>query len=212
MLQWAVELGRVDVLSEVALMSSHLASPGTGHLEQVHHIFGHLKQSPRRRLFFDPDHPRTSKSKFQECDWEDFYRDAKEEIPSDAPEPRGNHVEVHCFLDASHASDKSNRRSQTGILIFINKAPIIFFSKRQNSVETSTFGSEFTATKQAVELVKALRCKLRMFGVPIEGPASMCCDNEAVHKNVSMPSSVLNKKMHGISCHFCREAAAGGVC
>ena len=211
-LRWAVELGRVDILLEVALMSTHLALPRAGHLEQVYHIFGYLKQSPRRRLFFDPDYPRISENRFQEYDWEDFYRDAEEEIPSDAPEARGHPIEVHCFLDASHASDKSNRRSQTGILIFINKAPIIFFSKRQNSVETSTFGSEFTATKQAVELVKALRYKLRMFGVPIEGPASMYCDNEAVYKNVSIPSSVLNKKMHGISYHFCREAVAGGIC
>ena len=65
--------------------------------------------------------------------------------------------------------------------------------------------------KQAIELVKALRYKLRMFGIPIEGPASMYCDNEAVYKNVSIPSSVLNKKMHGISYHYCREAVASGV-
>ena len=83
--------------------------------------------------------------------------------------------------------------------------------KRQNSVETSTFGSEFTAMKQAVELIKALRYKLRMFGVPIEGPASVYCDNEAVYKNVAIPSSVLNKKMHGISYHYCREAVAAGI-
>ena len=74
------------------------------------------------------------------------------------------------------------------------------------------FGSEFTAMKQAVELVKALRYKLRMFGVPISGPANMYCDNEAVYKNVAVPSSILSKKMHSISYHFCREAVAGGVC
>ena len=89
-------------------------------------------------------------------------------------------------------------------------------------METSTFGSEFTAMKQAVELIKGLKYKLRMFGVPLEGkvdekgilrqPANIYCDNEAVFKNVSVPTSVLNKKMHGISYHFCREAVAGGVC
>ena len=40
----------------------------------------------------------------------------------------------------------------------------------------------------------------------------MYCDNEAVYKNVAVPSSVLNKKMHGISYHYCREAVASGVC
>ena len=210
-LRWAIELGRVDILLEVSLLSQHLALPRVGHLQQVYHVFGYLKQSPRRRLFFDPDHPKISEDRFHKFEWEDFYKDATEDIPIDAPEPLGNEVGIHCFVDASHASDKVTRRSQTGVLIFINKAPIIFHSKRQNSVETSTFGSEFTAMKQAIELVKALRYKLRMFGVPIEGPASMYCDNEAVYKNVSIPSSVLNKKMHGISYHYCREAVASGV-
>ena len=148
----------------------------------------------------------------QVFDWVDFYRDAKEDIPLNMPEPRGREVGIHCFLYASHAADKATRRSQSGILIFINRAPITFFSKKQNSVETSTFGSEFTACKQAVELVKGLRYKLRMFGIPIEGPASLYCDNEAVYKNVGIPTSVLNKKMHGISYHFCREAVASGTC
>ena len=127
------------------------------------------------------------------------------------PTPLGRSVEIHAFVDASHASDTATRRSQTGILIFVNRAPIIFYSKRQNSVETSTFGSEFTAMKQAVELVKGLRYKIRMFGMPIDGPASLYCDNEAVYQNVSVPESVLNKKMHGISYHFCREAVAAGI-
>ena len=141
-LRWAIELGRIDMLLEVALLSTHLALPRVGHLQQVYHIFGYLKNSPRRRLFFDPDHPNISESRFQKFDWEDFYKDAEEEIPLNAPEPRGREVGIHCFVDASHASDKATRRSQTGILIFVNRAPIVFFSKRQNSVETSTFGSE----------------------------------------------------------------------
>ena len=88
----------------------------------------------------------------------------------------------------------------------------MWFSKRQNSVETSTFGSEFTAPKQAVELVKALRYKLRMFGVLIEGPTDMFCDNEAVYKNSSIPESVLRKKHHSIAYHMCREAVAARIC
>ena len=50
-----------------------------------------------------------------------------------------------------------------------------------------------------------------MFGVPIDGPASMCCDNEVACKNMSIPESVLNKKTHGTSYHFCREAVAAGI-
>ena len=74
-----------------------------------------------------------------------------------SPKPRGKIMTTHCFVDGNHAADKVTRRSQTGILIFCNRAPILWFSKRQNSVESSTFGSEFTELKNAVELVTAIR-------------------------------------------------------
>ena len=79
------------------------------------------------------------------------------------PESRGNSVTLSAFVDASHGNNQKDRRSQTGILIFLNRAPIIWYSKRQPSVETSTFGAEFCAMKINVELIEALRYKLRMF-------------------------------------------------
>jgi hypothetical protein len=60
--------------------------------------------------------------------------------------------------------------------MFLNRAPIIWFSKAQNTVETSTFGSEFRAMRIAVELIESLRYKLRMFGIPTEGPANTFCE------------------------------------
>ena len=100
------------------------------------------------------------------------------------------------------------RHSQTGILLFLNRAPIIWYSKRQNTVETSTFGSEFFAMRIAVELIEALRCKLRMFGIPLDGPTNVFCDNEAVTKNATIPESTLKKKHNSIAYHRTREAVA----
>ena len=60
-----------------------------------------------------------------------------------------------------------------GYLIFVNKAPIIKFSKQKNTVDTSTFRSEFTALKNAVKLVEDIWYKLHMFAVPIEGPTNV---------------------------------------
>ena len=67
------------------------------------------------------------------------------------------------------------------------------------------------AMRQAIDLVKSLRYKLRMFGVPIEGPSDVFCDNESVFKNVSRPESTLSKKQHSISYHSCREAVASKI-
>ena len=210
-LRWATEIGRVDILLEVALLSTHLALPREGHLEAVYRIFGYLKCAGNRSLYFDPADPNIPETEFQEFEWEDFYRDSVEPMHPDTPKPRGKCVSTHCFVDSNHAGDTVTRRSQTGVLIFVNSAPILFYSKRQNSCETSTFGAELCAMKVAVEMVTALRFKLRQFGVPIEGPTNMFCDNESVWNNVSKPESTLNKKHHSVSYHFCRQAVAAGI-
>ena len=89
-------------------------------------------------------------------DWSDFYNNPKEEIPPGMPEQRGNPVTITAFKDANHAGDKVTRRSHTGILIYLNCAPIIWYSKAQNTVESSTFGSEFVPLRTCTELLKSV--------------------------------------------------------
>lgn len=50
-----------------------------------------------------------------------------------------------------------------------------------------------------------------MFGIPIDGPAHVYCDNQGVVKNVTMPESVLSKKHNAINYHAVREAVAAGI-
>ena len=57
--------------------------------------------------------------------FKDHYRDANEELPDRMTRPRGRMVKVICFVDASHVANKVNRKSHTGYVIFINRAPII---------------------------------------------------------------------------------------
>ena len=126
-------------------------------------------------------------------------------------EPRGNMVTTSAFVDANHAGNIVTRRSHSGIMVFVQNAPIIFYSKRQHTVEAATFGSEFVALRICKELIVALRYKLRMFGVPISGPTNVFCDNRGVVKNTSIPQSVLMKKHNSINYHAVREAVAAGI-
>ncbi len=210
-LRWAVELGRIDIHLSVALLAQYLAQPRRGHLHQVFHIFAYLKAHSRSRIVLDPSLPMVDEHSFVQADWSEFYVDAKEAIPPNAPEPRGKAIVISCFVDADHAGNLVTRRSHTGILIFCNKAPILWFSKRQNTVETSTFGFEFIAAKIAVEMIEGLRYKLRMFGVPIDGPANVYCDNNSVVTNSARPESTLKKKHNAIAYHKVREAIAQGT-
>lgn len=125
--------------------------------------------------------------------------------------PRGKSVQTTCFADSDHAGNKVTRRSRTGVLLFVNKSPVNWYSKQQNSIETSTFGSEFMALKTAMEMVIALRYKLRMMGVPIQGPTRFCVDNMSVVNNASIPSSTLKKKSNSIAYHFVRECIAARI-
>ena len=103
------------------------------------------------------------------------------------------------------------RRLHTGIIIFVNNAPILWYSKKQNTVESSSFGSEFVALRTACDMIVTLRNKLRMFGVPVDGPADVFCDNSGVVKNSSQPESVLHKRHNAINYHCIREAVAAGI-
>jgi hypothetical protein len=150
-------------------------------------------------------------SRFPKVDWKAFYPDAQEAIPSNAPEPLGNPVVLSCFVDADHAGNKVTRRSHTGIILFCNRAPIVWFSKRQYTVETSSFGSEFVTLCIAVELIEALRYKLRMFGIPIEGQTNVYCDINSVVTNTQVPESTLRHKHNSIPYHHVREAAAANT-
>jgi hypothetical protein len=213
-LRWAVELGRTDIYYEVASLSQYLASPREGHLEAAYHIFAYLKGHCKFGIVFDPKDIALDERTFAAVDqreWVEFYGDVCEELPQNMPEPRGNAVDITCFVDANHAGNLVTRRSHTGVLIFVQNAPILWYSKRQNTVEASSFGSEFVALRVAKELIVALRYKLRMFGVPIRGPASVLCDNQGVVKNASIPESALTKRHNAINYHTIREAVAAGI-
>mmetsp|Transcript_6957 Transcript_6957/g.15349 ORF Transcript_6957/g.15349 Transcript_6957/m.15349 type:complete len:138 (-) Transcript_6957:553-966(-) len=125
------------------MMSSYQANPRVGHLEALYLIFHFLNKNPMKRVVFDPREPELDFSTFRNADWKEFYCDVKEEDPPNMPEPLGREVVMSCFVDANHAGNKVTRRSHTGIVIFLNRAIIQIYSKRQNTVESSTFGSEF---------------------------------------------------------------------
>ena len=143
-LRWMVELGRVDICCEVSMMSTQLALPREGHLEAVLHIFSYLKSHHNTEMVFDPSDPMVDMTDFQEKDWSTsvFGDELKEIIPSNIPEPRGQGMITRCFVDADHASDTITRKSRTGFIVYVNMALIFWFSKKQTTVETSSFGSE----------------------------------------------------------------------
>ena len=114
-------------------------------------------------------------------------------------------------MEVDHAGNLLAWKSHAEIIIFVNNSPIIWYSKRQNTVESSSFGSEFIALRIATEMIEGLRYKLHMIGVSMDGPDGLFYDNQSVVNNLSIPSSVLNKKHNSIFYHRFIEAHTAGT-
>ena len=77
-------------------------------------------------------------------------------MPTDMPEPLIKEVVMRCFVDADHSGENSTRRYCSGFIIFLHMAPIYYCSKNQNTVDTSTFGSDFMSMKLACKYIHGL--------------------------------------------------------
>ena len=99
-----------------------------------------------------------------------FYGDVTKDIPLNAPDPKVKAVDLRMWVDSDHAGEKMTRGSRTGYFIFLNTALIDWLSKKLATIESSVFGAELFEMKTGVEALRGIRYKLRMMGVPLNGP------------------------------------------
>ena len=93
----------------------------------------------------------------------------------------------------------------------LNQTPVDWFTKKQATVETATYGAEFSAARTAVQQITGIRLTLRYLGVEIHGETMLFGDNESVVKSGSLPHSPLHKRWHGLAYHYTREAIASNM-
>ncbi len=87
---------------------------------------------------------------------------------------------------------------------------IKWLSQKQPTIESSVFGAEFVAMKLGMEVLRGIRYKLCMIGVPIAGPTYIYGDNMSVIHNTQQPELTLKKKNLSICYHTVRKAVAMG--
>jgi hypothetical protein len=211
MLQWAVTLGRIDIMCAIMTMGGFRCQPRIGHLDRLKRIFGFLRNYPSCSIKFRTEEPDYSMYKSENYDWTNIYGDVQEELPKTMPKAKGRKVKLTMFADANLYHDRLTGRSVTGLILMVNKTPIDWFSKKQISVESATYGSEFVAARIGTHKIVEMRYDLRMLGVPIEGPSIMFGDNMAVINSASIPESNLKKRHNALSYHRVREAIAAKV-
>jgi hypothetical protein len=211
-LQWVVTIRRFDIITAVMTMSSFRAAPRKGHLDRLKRIYGYLAKMRHAGIRIRTEEPDYSDLPDLEHDWsKSVYGEITETIPHDAPEPLGKYVTLTHFVDANLMHDIVTGRSVTGILHLVNKTPMDWYSKKQATVETATYGSEFVAARICVEQIIDLRNTLRYLGVPIRSKSYMFGDNKSVVDSSMQVHAKLHKRHTMLSFHRVREAVASGM-
>ena len=164
-LQWAVTLGRYDILAHVMSRSCFRLAPKVGHIERMKGIYGYLSKTKHYALRFRTDEPNYIHLPDLVYDWTRIYANVLEEIAKDAPERLGKSVTTTTFLDDNLLHDLITGRSVTAVLQFFNLTPGNWYSKRQATVENATYGSEFVAAKIVTEQIVDIRQTLTYIGV-----------------------------------------------
>ena len=125
---WSIELGRIYVLTEVNFLSKHLCSPREGHFDYFYRIFIYLKKNLGKkpgRMAYNPMYEPTYEDSFEVVgrylyEWKYFYPNAQEMMLSNMPEALGKYDLIKYYVDANHAGNMENRRSHSGIIIYVN--------------------------------------------------------------------------------------------
>ena len=140
-------------MEELSCLSQHLGSPREGHLGSIYRIFRYLQNNLGKnpgRIAYEPMYETTDENVFEVVgrdlhEWEFLYPYGQQIIPRNMPEMLGKYVVIKSYVDANHAGNMETRRSYADIIIYVNNAPIIWYSKLQNTIEASSFGSDFVA-------------------------------------------------------------------
>jgi len=169
-LQWSISIGQFDIATAVMTMLSFCAQPRIGHLKRIKCICGYLYKRKDAVIYIrigEQDYLDLVEEKY---DWTStVYKDVTEILPKDAPVPLGNFVTLSHYVDANLYHNMLTGRSVTGVLHYLNKTPIDWYSKKQATIETATYGSELVSARLAVDQIDPANSPVSGSPYPSEG-------------------------------------------
>ena len=130
-------------------MSRVRAAPRQGHMDRLKRIYSYAIRTKDYAIRFRTELPDYSFLPDHDFDWTySVYGNVHEILPDDMPEPLGEAVTTTTTMDANLNHCLVTGKSLTGCLHFVNKTPVDWYSKKQATVETATYGSEFVAATE----------------------------------------------------------------
>jgi hypothetical protein len=146
-MQWAISIGHFDIAVHVMSMSSLRTLPWHGHLDQAKCMVGYLSKFRLAKIWVLTNEPDYSDVERIEYDWtKSVYGDISEIIPKDTPPSLGGFITLTHYQDANLYHDIITGCSIPGILHFMNKMPIHWYSKKQATIKMATYRSKLIST------------------------------------------------------------------
>jgi hypothetical protein len=165
-MQWAISIGHFDIAVHVMSMSSFRTLPRRGHLDWAKRMVGYLSKFRLAEIWVltnELDYSDVERIKY---DWtKSVYGDISEIIPKDTPPPLGGFITLTHYQDTNLYHDIITGRSVTGILHFMNKKPIDWYSKKQATIKMATYRSEFISAWTCIDQIVDLHLTLRYLGI-----------------------------------------------
>ena len=193
-------------------MSRFRSAPRIGHLERLQRIYGYVLKTKHYSTSYRTEESDYSYFPNMKYDWSyTVYGNVQEIIPNNCPKPLGKSVTTTTTLDANLLHCLATGASRTACLHFCNHSPTDWYSKKQATVETATYGSEFVVAKTATEQIMDMRYTLRYLGAPITSKSYMFGDNRSVATSATLPHSTLSKRHNILAFHWVREAIAAKI-
>ena len=193
-------------------MSRFRFAPRRGHLERIQRIYGYILKTKYYSTRYRTEEPDYSYLPNMKYDWSfTIYGNVQEIIPNSHPKPLGKSVTTTTTLDANLLHCLATGTSLTACLHFCNHTPTDWYSKKQATVKTATYGSEFVAAKTATEQIMDMRYTLWYLRVPIMLKAYMFGDNRSVVTSATLHHSPLSKRHNILVFHRFREAIAAKI-
>ena len=205
-------MGRMDIATALMALSSFRVAPRVGHMERLKRVIGYLYKMRNAAICFRTHMPDYSDLPDITEMWERSVYGNVKEYMGENPEPLGKQVVLTHYIDANLLHDLLTGRSVTGIIHLMNATPVDWWTRKQATAETATYGSEYVATRVCVKQIIDLRITLQLLGVPIVGSSKMFGDNESVVNSSMRYDSKLHKQHLALLFHRVRESIAAGIC
>jgi len=182
-------------------------------LDRALRAFRYLKKYPNKRILVDSRDPIITggdevKAEQLAASFCEEHPDAIEEIDCNLPMLLVEELAITTFVDSNHTHDKVTQWFITGVIILVGRTPVIYHSKQQGTVETSTYYATFMAMRTAVEEIVSIRHMLRCLGVHVDNATHVYGDNLLVIQNTTIKDGLLKKKHVAISYYRVQESVA----